>query len=62
MSTYIINLTGSLLYKDGGGGGGGLRVNVDGFCQKISQAIAEVNFFQFPSPWVFKVSGMGCYA
>ncbi len=34
-----------------------------GFCQKISQAMDEAeNFFcQYPNPWAFKVSGMGCH-
>jgi hypothetical protein len=34
-----------------------------GFCQKFSQAMDEVEIFfcQFPNPWTFRVSGMGCY-
>jgi hypothetical protein len=33
------------------------------FLQKFPQAMDEVEFFfcQFPIPWVFRVSGMGCY-
>jgi hypothetical protein len=34
-----------------------------GFCQKISQAMDEVEFFlcQFSNPWAITVPGMGCY-